>query len=90
MNRRIGVQQHYFQLHVGRRPNPAAHFRLHRQQLLRGTTVQGREKSPQRGLRRQSRDLENPRQHWILGDKTQLAQAAESDIDTQYHRRMNW
>jgi hypothetical protein len=47
--------------------------------------MQGGEKSPEGGLWGQLSYLQNPGQHRVVRDKTQMIQSRETHVQSQYH-----
>jgi hypothetical protein len=81
VHRGVGVHSNRVQLHIRCFPHSLTQHPLHDQQLLAYLQMQGRQKSPERGLRRQLPDLQDSGQHRVLRYKTQMIQSRETHVE---------
>ena len=80
----VGVQRHRLQFHLGRGPDSFPQLALNGKDLLRHVEVQRGQKAPQRGLRRQTRHLQDAGQDGVAGDEAELVQPRKADIEAQH------
>src|ERR1017187_9579771 len=83
MDRRIGIQDHGLQLHIGRRPDSFAHGAHDHQKLSGDIAMQPIHKSPEGGLHRQLADLQDARQYRVARDEAQLVKPRKADVQAQ-------
>ena len=80
----VGVQRHRLQLHVGRGPDSFPQLALNGKDLLRHVEVQRGQKAPQRGLRRQTRHLQDAGQDGVASDEAELVEPRKADIEAEH------
>ena len=87
VHRRVGIQNHGAQPHVGRFPDSLPQAPLHLQQLPGHAAVQGGQEPPEGTLRRQSQHPQDSRQHGLALEKPQVMEPREAHVAGQYHRQ---